>query len=144
MNLPIVTNGTGSPGMVVLLWTPGGLIWLPHILVLAEMGTASPEEGFGYLYLKKSGSDFLAFLCVWTVFRTWDAPFTSIISLSAASALALFSPIFNNPIIARILPIGIVVSLKGIHYRDVKSGGNLQILIALSRLTSLFLLIFTG
>jgi len=47
MNLPIVANVTGSPGMVVLLWTPGGLIWLPQILVLAEMGTASPEEGFG-------------------------------------------------------------------------------------------------
>jgi len=144
MNLPIVAKVTGSPGLAILSWALGGVIWFPQIFILAELGTAYPEEGFGYLYLKKAGSDFLAFLYVWTVFWTSDAPSISIISLSAASALALFSPLFNEPIIARALAIGIIVSLTAIHYRDVKSGGNVQIVLTLLKLTPLFLLIFAG
>ncbi len=144
MNLPIVAKVTGSPGIAILSWAIGGFIWIPQILILAELGTAYPEKGFGYLYLKKSGSDFLAFLYVWTVFWTSDAPSISIISLSAASALALFSPLFNNPVIARVLAIGIIVSLTAIHYRDVKSGGNVQIVLTLLKLAPLFLLIFAG
>ncbi len=144
INLPIVAKVTGSPGLAVLAWFLGGLIWFPQIFILAEMGTAYPEEGFGYLYLKKAGSDFLAFLYVWTIFWTSDAPSISIISLSAASALALFSPLFNQPWVARALAIGIIVSLTAIHYRDVKSGGNLQIVLTLLKITPLFLLIFAG
>ena len=144
INLPIVAKATGAPYLSVLAWFLGGLLWFPQIFILAEMGSAYPEEGFGYLYLKKAGSDFLAFLYVWTIFWTSDAPSISIISLSAASALALFSPVFNQPAVARALAIALIVSLTAIHYRSVKSGGNVQIVLTLLKITPLFLLIFAG
>lgn len=144
INLPIVAKSTGSPLLAVLAWFLGGLLWFPQIFILAEMGSAYPEEGFGYLYLKKAGSDLLAFLYVWTIFWTSDAPSISIISLSAASALALFSPVFQQPAVARALAIALILSLTAIHYRDVKSGGNLQIVLTLLKITPLFLLIFAG
>ncbi len=144
INLPIVAKVTASPLLAALAWFLGGLIWFPQIFILAEIGSAYPEEGFGYLYLKKAGSDFLAFLYVWTIFWTSDAPSISIISLSAASALALFSPVFHQPAVARALAIALIVSLTAIHYRDVKSGGNLQIVLTLLKITPLFLLIFAG
>ena len=62
LQLPIVQQAAGSPGLAVVAWIIGGLIWLPQLFILAEMGTAYPNQGFGYLYLQKAGSPALAFL----------------------------------------------------------------------------------
>ncbi|MCU0646284.1 MAG: hypothetical protein MUC94_18755 [bacterium] len=44
ITLPIVARETGSPMLAVFAWLIGGLIWIPQIFILAELGTAYPEE----------------------------------------------------------------------------------------------------
>ncbi len=130
--------------LAVLAWVIGGVIWIPQIFILAEMGTAYPEEGFGYLYLKKAGSKGLAFLYVWTVFWTSDTPSITIIALSASSALAIFYPPLDGTIIGKLFAAALILSLTYVHYRDVKKGGNLQILLTLVKISPLILLIVIG
>ena len=144
INLPIVARETGSPLMASLAWLIGGLIWIPQIFILSEMGTAYPEEGFGYLYLKKAGSKPLAFLYVWTVFWTSDTPSITIIALSASSALAIFYPPLDGTIIGKLFAAMLILSLTYVHYRDVKKGGNLQILLTIAKISPLILLIVLG
>ena len=128
----------------VLAWLIGGIIWIPQILILAEMGTAYPEEGFGYLYLKKAGSKPLAFLYVWTVFWTSDTPSITIIALSASSALKIFYPPLDGTILGKMFAAALIISLTYVHYRDVKQGGNVQIFLTIAKISPLILLVIIG
>ncbi len=130
--------------LAVLAWLIGGIIWIPQILILAEMGTAYPEEGFGYLYLKKAGSKPLAFLYVWTVFWTSDTPSITIIALSASSALSVFYPALDNTVIGKFFAAFLILSLTYVHYRDVRQGGNLQIILTVAKISPLILLAVIG
>ncbi|MBL7075766.1 amino acid permease [candidate division KSB1 bacterium] len=144
INVPVVAKVTGSPLLAAIAWLVGGLIWIPQVLVMAEMATAYPEEGFGYLYLKKAGSKFLAFLYVWTVFWTSDTPSISILAAAAASALAVFYPPLDGTLIGKGFAVLIIVVLTAVHYRDVKMGGNLQIVLTVIKVSPLILLVFLG
>lgn len=130
--------------LAVFAWLIGGIIWIPQILILAELGTAYPEEGFGYLYLKKAGSKPLAFLYVWTVFWTSDTPSITIIALSASAALKIFYPALDGTILGKLFAAILIISLTYVHYRDVKQGGNFQILITIAKILPLILLSIVG
>ena len=144
INLPIVAKVTGSPWLAVIAWVIGGLIWLPQLFILAEMSTAYPEEGFGYLYFKKAGSPALGFLYVWTVFWTSDTPSITIVGMSAISALSVFWPGFDIPIYTRTFAALIIVLLTAIHYRSVKGGGISQVIFTVTKLSPLILLCILG
>jgi fructoselysine transporter len=144
INLPIVAGVTGSPLMAALAWLIGGLILIPQIFIVTEMATAYPEQGFGYLYLRKAGSPLLAFLYVWTVFITSDTPSITIIALSAISSLAIFWPAFNDPLVSRFLAIVLIIVLTIPHIRDVRKGGNLQVILTLAKIVPLVLLVIVG
>lgn len=140
----MVAKVTGSPGFAILAWGLGGLIWIPQIFVLAELGTAYPQEGFGYTYLKEAGSRPLAFLYVWTVFWTSDTPSITIIAISACSALSLFYPPLDGTFTGKFLAAALIAALTYIHYRDVKTGGNVQSVLTVAKISPLILLAFVG
>ncbi|MBN1541681.1 amino acid permease [candidate division KSB1 bacterium] len=144
INLPIVARTTGSPMMAALAWFLGGLVWIPQILIITEMATAYPQQGFGYLYLREAGSPALSFLYVWSAFLTSDTPSITIISLAAASALSVFWPPLNGPLLSRAFAILLIIVLTVPHYRDVRQGGNLQVVLTLIKLSPLVLLILIG
>lgn len=144
INLPIVAKFGGSPVLSVLIWLLGGLLWIPQILILAEMGTAYPNQGGPYFYLYKAGSPFLAFLYTWTAFLTSDTPTITIIGLTAASALKYFFPQLAIPLYARVFASVLIILLAYIQYRSVKLGGNFQVLLSAAKVMPLILLIIMG
>jgi len=144
ITLPLVARETGTPWLAVLAWFIGGLIWIPQILIVVEMGTAYPHQGFGYLYLNKAGSPLLGFLYVWTVFCTSDTPSISISCITAVSALSTFSPAFSQPWLNRSLAVLLIALLTIPHYRDVRGGGNFQIVLTVAKLLPLLLLVVLG
>ncbi|MBN2357702.1 amino acid permease, partial [candidate division KSB1 bacterium] len=144
ITLPLVARESGSPLIAALAWLIGGLLWVPQIFILSEMATAYPEQGFGYLYLKKAGSPLLAFLYVWTVFITSDTPSISIIALIAISSLASILPALSDPWLSRGLAVLLIIILTIPHYRDVRQGGNLQIVLTIAKLSPLLLLMIIG
>jgi fructoselysine transporter len=144
LSLPIVARIAGSPGMNILIWLLGGVVWIPQILVLAELSTAYPTQGATYYYLQKAGSPFLAFLYTWTAFLTSDTPTLTIVALAAITALKVFSPLFTDPVITRILAALLIASLALLHVRSVRTGGNVQILLTLAKLTPLVSIVILG
>ena len=144
LSLPIVARIGGSPLMTVLIWFLGGVVWIPQILILAEMGTAYPIQGGPYYYLNKAGSPFLAFLYTWTAFLTSDTPTLTIVALGAMSALTFFSPVFGDMFMARLLASGLILVLALLHYRSVRTGGNLQIVLTIAKLTPLMSIVLIG
>jgi fructoselysine transporter len=144
INLPIVARNAGSPMLAILAWLIGGLIWIPQVFIITEMATAYPGQGFGYLYLKKADKPALAFLYVWSAFITSDTPSISIIAMSAVSALAVFWAPFDDPVFNRLFAILLILVLTIPHYRDVKTGGNLQIILTAIKISPLLLLVILG
>jgi len=144
ISLPIVATIAGSPGMSILIWFLGGVVWVPQILILAEMGTAYPIQGGAYYYLNKAGSPFLAFFYTWTAFLTSDTPTLTIVALSAVSVVTFFSPLFEDPLYAKLIAAALIASLALLHYRSIQTGGNFQILLTIAKLTPLFSIIVIG
>ncbi len=144
ISLPIISKIAGDPFLSALIWLLGGLMWIPPILLLAEMGSAYPDQGFGYFYLQKAGSPFLAFVYTWTAFLTSDTPTLTIVALSAASVLTIFAPILENMFVARLLASALILGLAYINCRSVKSGGNFQIFLTLAKLLPLLAVVLIG
>lgn len=144
IQLPIVQQATGSPGLAIIAWLIGGLIWLPQLFILAEMGTAYPQQGFGYLYLQKAGSPGLAFVYVWTVFWTSDTPSITILAVAAVAALDVFYPALSNTYLTKIIATLIIIVLTWVHIKSVKQGGKLQFVLTVVKLSPLLLLCILG
>ncbi|NQT61623.1 MAG: amino acid permease [Candidatus Marinimicrobia bacterium] len=144
IQLPIVQQATGSPGLAIIAWLIGGLIWLPQLFILAEMGTAYPQQGFGYLYLQKAGSPGLAFVYVWTVFWTSDTPSITILAVAAVAALDVFFPVLSDSYLTKIIATLIIIALTWVHVTSVKQGGRLQFILTVVKLSPLLLLCLLG
>lgn len=145
INVPIVARIAESPLLAVFIWMLGGLLWLPQILILAEMGTAYPNQGGPYYFLHKAGSPLLAFLYTWTAFLTSDTPTLTIIGLLAADALTFFFPeFFGDPFHARQFASVLIILFAIIQYRSVKTGSNVQIILTVSKLLPLAAVVLIG
>ncbi len=144
ISLPIVAKLSGSPGMSIVVWFLGGVLWIPQIFVLTEMGTAYPIQGGPYQYLQKAGSPFLAFLYVWTAFLTSDTPTLTIVALSAVSAVKIFSPVFGDPFHAKVVAAALIGLCGFLNYRSVKAGGDTQVFLTAAKLLPLVAVVFIG
>lgn len=144
LSIPIVARIGQTPLLTVLIWFLGGVVWIPQILILAEMGTAYPIQGGAYYYLQKAGSPFLAFFYTWTAFLTSDTPTLTIVGLGAIMALKFFWPVFADPVVSRVLAAGLIIGLAFLHYRSVRTGGNFQILLTAAKLLPLLGIIIAG
>lgn len=144
LNLPIVAKYAGSPLNAVLIWFIGGLFWIPQILILAEMGTAYPDQGGPYAYLNKAGSPFLAFMYTWTAFLTSDTPTITIIALTAASLLSFFYPVFGGEIEARLFASALILMIAILQIRSVKIGGRIQVLLSIAKILPLLMIVIIG
>jgi len=144
LNIPIVADIAGSPGLTVFIWILGGILWLPQILILAELSTAYPNQGGPYYYIHKAGSPFLAFQYTWTAFLTSDTPSLAIIALIASSAISYFFPFLENSLYSKIFASSLIIFFALIQYRSVKLGGTVQVILTISKLLPLFGIVFIG
>ena len=144
MNLPVVARRAGNPEWAVWIWLLGGILWIPQVLVLAEMGTAFPVQGGPYQFLQKAGSPFLGFLYTWTAFLTSDTPTLTIIALLAASAAAHFVPFFEDPVASRAFAAGLIFFLAWLQSRGVKLGSRVQVGLTILKLLPLAAVVAAG
>jgi fructoselysine transporter len=144
INLPIVARIAGSPWAAAGVWLLGGVVWIPQALILAEMGTAYPNQGGPYYYIHKAGSPFLGFLYTWTAFLTSDTPTLTIVGLAAAAAAAFFAPSLADPLYARLFATLLIVAFAALQYRSVKLGGHVQVGLTIFKLLPLFAVVVIG
>lgn len=144
LNIPIVADIAGTPILTIMIWVIGGLLWIPQIMILAELSTAYPNQGGPYYYIYKAGSPFLAFQYTWTAFLTSDTPTLTIVGLIASSALSYFFPILSNTVVEKVFAASLIVVFAVIQSRSVKLGGNVQVVLTISKLLPLIAIVFFG
>ncbi|MGN7233356.1 amino acid permease [Priestia megaterium] len=138
-----VARAAGTPSISIMAWIVGGLIAIPQVMVLAELSTAYPQNGSGYVYLNKAGWRPLAFLYGWATFWALDPPSISIMALAIVSYLATFFPFFSG-IPGKLLGIAIILIITSIHYRSVKEGGLFQVIITAVKIIPFLIVIVLG
>ncbi|WHY58485.1 amino acid permease [Peribacillus simplex] len=138
-----VARAAGTPSISILAWIIGGVIAIPQVMVLAELSTAYPQNGSGYVYLNKAGWRPLAFLYGWATFWALDPPSISIMALAIVSYLATFFPFFSG-VAGKLLGIAIILLITSIHYRSVKEGGLFQVMITAIKIIPFLIVIVLG
>ncbi|CAH0181242.1 fructoselysine transporter [Bacillus sp. Soil745] len=138
-----VAKAAGTPSISILAWIIGGVIAIPQVMVLAELSTAYPQNGSGYVYLNKAGWRPLAFLYGWATFWALDPPSISIMALALVSYLATFFPFFSG-VAGKLLGIAIILLITSIHYRSVKEGGLFQVIITAIKIIPFLIVIVLG
>ncbi|MBT2618426.1 MULTISPECIES: amino acid permease [unclassified Bacillus (in: firmicutes)] len=138
-----VARAAGTPSISILAWIIGGVIAIPQVMVLAELSTAYPQNGSGYVYLNKAGWRPLAFLYGWATFWALDPPSISIMALAIVSYLATFFPFFSG-VAGKLLGIAIILLITSIHYRSVKEGGLFQVIITGIKIIPFLIVIVLG
>ncbi|WOZ38980.1 amino acid permease [Paenibacillus polymyxa] len=138
-----VAKAAGMPSISILAWIIGGVIAIPQVMVLAELATAYPQNGSGYVYLNKAGWRPLAFLYGWATFWALDPPSISIMALAIVAYLASFFPFFAG-IAGKLLGVAIILIITSIHYRSVKAGGSFQVIITAVKIIPFLIVIVLG
>jgi APA family basic amino acid/polyamine antiporter len=138
----------GHPGWIFLLWILGGALAVAGALCYAELGTAFPEAGGEYVYLRETYGPALGFM---SAIISLIAGFSAPIAAAAKSlvhycrhffpALGEDTAIFGAVTLQDLVAIGVVWLLVAVHLRGVRGFGFNDVITAFKVLGILGILI---
>ena len=170
MKPAVMAAQLGSPELLLLVWVGAGIITLFGALSNCEVAAMMPETGGQFIFFKVMYGDFFAFLYGWAAF----AVFNTAGNASVAYVLGTYTEYFITlprfdadleksisltiPFIGRIFPLQnfgvkcvtilIVALLTFINHRSTRSGGNVQVIFTLLKITAISIvvvgLLFSG
>jgi APA family basic amino acid/polyamine antiporter len=115
-------------GMILLVWTVGGLLTLAGALTYAELGALFPRAGGMYHFLKEAYGPFWGFLFGWACFLIIMSGGIAALAVAFGEYLGSFVPLFSTGNILFSLPVG--------SWSWTVSGGQLAAAFAILLLTA--------
>lgn len=132
----------GDPVLILALWIVGALLALAGAISYSELGAALPEAGGEYVYIRRAYGPFVGFLSGWTSFTMGFGAAIAAAAVSSASYLLRVFPLDSETgIITKVLALGLVWTLTGVHVAGVGPGGFLQRLLTVLKVGSILLLV---
>ena len=134
----IVAANVGSAWGIALIWILGGIYTLCAANSYAELGSAFPESGGPYVFVKKAFGRFAGFVAGWSDWFLNTAACSYLAVATAEYAVMLFrSDESLIPIVAVIL----VLMIGGLHVLGVRAGAGAQKLVSLFKVLGFAVLI---
>jgi len=115
-------------GLILVLWTAGGLLTLAGALTYAELGTMYPRAGGQYHFLKEAYGRLWGFLFGWTSFFVIMTGGLATIAVGFGEYLGAFLPFFSTRHVLARAPLG--------PWTWTLTGGQLGGALALAVLTA--------
>ncbi len=139
-----IAAGIAGPALLVAFFLNGVVATLTS-LAYAELGSAMPEAGGAYPWVREAMGGFFGFLSGWCC---WTAQCIAC-SLYAVTFGAFLSELtkgipFPQAILAKVFSVAIVTLLAYINYRGVKESGRVGGFVTLAKLIILFIFIVFG
>lgn len=146
-------------GLVLLLWTLGGLLTIAGALTYAELGAMFPRAGGQYHFLKEAYGPFWGFLFGWASFLIIMSGGLAALAAGFGEYLGSFIPYFSTENVLFAVPIGgwrwaanggqlggglALAFLTAINYYGVKQGAVFQNVITLLKVGSIVVLVVAG
>ena len=101
------------PGLVLVVWTIGGIIALTGALTFAELGGLFPKSGGVYVFLKEAYGARAGFLYGWVTLLVINTGALAALGMALAEYMTIFVPLGENGKIG--LAIFVIAGLTGIN-----------------------------
>jgi len=102
-----------SAGLILGVWTLGGLIAMTGALTFSELGAMFPRSGGIYVFLKEAYDGWLGFLYGWAYLLIITSGSIAVIALAFSYYLSFFIPMNDSwKIITSILAISVLTTLN--------------------------------
>lgn len=150
-----ITRNTGSAGWLMIVWIITGFMTITAAVSYGELSAMYPKAGGQYVYLKEAYNPLIGFLYGWSFFSIIQTATIAAVGVAFAKFTTYIFPLFAEDAIAvnlgflkispaQLLSIVLIVFLTYINSRGVKTGKIIQTVFTLTKLLSLFGLIFFG
>lgn len=144
----------GSPGLILMLWTVGGVYALLGAVCYAELGAAMPRAGGEYIYIRRAYGPLPGFLSGWMSLTIgFSAAIASNAHLFAIHFRQLFPELVpengtSTPLHFLLHPtslaLGMVWALTLVHVAGVVAGGFVQRVLTVVKVGAILAIIFGG
>src|SRR4051812_11383441 len=114
----------GSGGMVLIVWTVGGVLSLLGALTFAELAASRPESGGLYVYIRDAFGPGLAFLYGWTMFLVIGSGSLATLGAAFPRYVGVFVPL--TPMLERIVSILMIAVVTLLNIRGTRRSADVQ------------------
>ena len=129
----------GSPWLILVIWTLGGIFTLLNANYIAELATMLPRAGGPYVYARRACGDYAGFVVGWTDWLGNTAATAFLPIAFAEYAIALFAPGFTA---VTSVAMAFLLLLTWLNWTGVRAGsGAQQVTSALKALALLGLVV---
>lgn len=131
-----------SLGLALLIWLCGGAITLLSGLCYAELGASMPKAGGGYVYMRESYGNGVAFVSSVSTFILGSCGSTAAIAIAFSENLS--SLIGMSDIQIKLMAVFAVVVLTIINIIGVKQGSLVQNIFTVGKLIPIIIILGAG
>ncbi|HZO98675.1 MAG TPA: amino acid permease, partial [Terriglobia bacterium] len=127
-----VAMQVGTVRSLFLVWIVGGVLSLAGALSLAELGTAMPEAGGVYVYLRAAYGKLFAFLYGWAMLLVINSGAIATLAVAFSIYGASFFPltVFEQ----RLLSSFVIALLTTVNVLGVRKGAAVQTIFTVAKL----------
>lgn len=119
-----VTGHVPHLGAALAVWAAAGVLTVFGALVTAELGSAFPDAGGTYTFLREAYAPPVGFLWGWAMFWVMHSGIIAALAMVLARYCAFFLPLGDVGI--RAVAIGAILLLSVVNYLGVTQGSALQ------------------
>jgi APA family basic amino acid/polyamine antiporter len=126
----------------MLVWVIGGALSLAGSLSLAELGTATPEAGGVYIYLRDAYGKMVSFLYGWAALLVIESGGIATLAVAFSIYSSSFLPL--TPLERKFLASGVIVLLTVVNIAGVRHAAVVQTVFTLAKLAGLAIIVGFG
>jgi len=159
----IMAKSIPSAGLILLAWAVGGILILAGALTYAELGTALPEAGGQYVYLREAYGPLWGFLFGWKMFLVNMTGSIAALGIAFAVYFGHFFPslstqktIFSTAItvfkkkfeyslsMGQLVAVAVILILSTFNYLGVSFGKTIQNILTVIKIGTMLVFIALG
>lgn len=138
----VIANHLDSVGLILLVWSVGGLMALCGAFAFGELAAAMPNTGGTYVYLREAYGPLIAFLFGWAQLLVINSGSYAAISMIFANYFNYFIP--TSPLGTKFISAGAVLTVTSLNIIGVKRAGNVQNALTPLKVGVLVFLVLAG
>ncbi len=130
--------------VILLLWAVGGLIAVCGAMTYAELGAAMPRSGGEYNFLSRLYHPAAGFVSGWVSATIGFAGPTALAAITFSAYATSITPALDDPVVKKLLAIGLIVGLTILHSVSRRNSGGIQILFTILKVVVILLFCITA
>jgi basic amino acid/polyamine antiporter, APA family len=131
-----------SAGLILAVWTLGGLVTLTGALTFGELGSLFPKAGGIYVFLKEAYGGWLGFLYGWAYLLVITSGSIAVLSLAFTYYLSFFIPLEQTGKI--VVSIIVIITVTTLNVFRAKFGEIFSNIFTGLKLLGILIIIGTG